>query len=757
LVGWMVTVSRGLFGADRMGVGRSAYSNSNTHRASTPTAPFQHGSRMLLIRRRQHPTRVALLLLLAMCGSPEESAMVGDLDTDGDGILDVHEGEADPDADGLPAWQDTDSDGDWIPDAVEAGDANLATLPIDSDGDRTPDFLDLDSDGNGLSDRDEGLDGHLRPRDRDGDGVIDSADDDDDGDGIPDHIEMGDGQDRNSDSDRRADRLDLDSDGDGLADADEAWCFSSNLCDTDADGTPDVLDQDSDGDGLSDAQESGAPEGRLADPPRDTDGDGAPDAQDLDSDGDGIPDAQEAAGPTDGLLRDTDGDGLADGLEQSLGLDPVDPESRWRGRLLEVRPRWTREELFQAELGLHKLDVIFLHNPIQQERRAFVPVLQTLQEAMPDVDLAVGVTLVGGYGLYPWGCVEDPAACGISEEHWYRIEGPGWALLPFSPITTQVDRLLGWSPERTGGVPEWYWNTGLRHEGVSVLESVRQVVSGTGYDIECDGVFDPLIDQPPDPGGPRDLFGGRASSTVPFFAERAGVGPYGARQGAKRIIIDTGSGYRSLRSDVDRTPDADPADDNWYQVPPDLCPGHPSLDQVASMLREADVSLVALSRCASDYGEACGEPDPLNNTQILSNLAEASGSRLVTKSGTEPYWLVRPEGVDAWLEARGQFVPSVHGEHFRRVLDDIARQVDPDVVELEVREDAQGLVSRLSPSRFEGKDLGDSVTFTAELTGTVPPTEGDQGFIVRLAAVGDGTYDLYEEEVLVVVPGWGRR
>lgn len=70
-------------------------------------------------------------------------------DTDGDGILDWQEGVLDPDGDGRPNLDDTDSDGDGVGDATEyAADFNNA----DPDGDGFPPHLDSDSDNDGFSD-----------------------------------------------------------------------------------------------------------------------------------------------------------------------------------------------------------------------------------------------------------------------------------------------------------------------------------------------------------------------------------------------------------------------------------------------------------------------------------------------------------------------------------------------------------------------------------------------------------------------------
>jgi hypothetical protein len=87
-------------------------------------------------------------------------------DSDGDKISDIDEGcqaGRDTDGDGVPDYLDLDSDNDGIPDAIEAGDSDINTPPVDSDGDGVPDYRDLDSDNDGLPDSLE---------DRNGDGRV---------------------------------------------------------------------------------------------------------------------------------------------------------------------------------------------------------------------------------------------------------------------------------------------------------------------------------------------------------------------------------------------------------------------------------------------------------------------------------------------------------------------------------------------------------------------------------------------------------
>lgn len=236
---------------------------------------------------------IAAALVLGGCGG----SVTDDDDSDGDTISNGEEGRLDgtnTDDDDWEDWLDYDSDGDGLSDEIEAGDADLATPPVDTDGDGTPDFQDTDSDGDGVPDS-VGVDPTGAVIDTDGDGIPDFRDDDDDGDLLTDIVEGA-----------------IDSDGDGI---------------------PNYLDDDSDGDGVSDLIEGNVH----------SDGDGIPDFRDPDSDGDGLPDAAEDPNG-DGMVdpcttddppfcessrtsADTDGDGIPDLIESVAGSNPNDSTS----------------------------------------------------------------------------------------------------------------------------------------------------------------------------------------------------------------------------------------------------------------------------------------------------------------------------------------------------------------------------------------------------------------------------------------------
>lgn len=267
----------------------------------------------------------ALLFLTfaAACGPadrPTDDRPIPSQDDDGDGITNFDEGGGDfedTDGDGRADYLDLDSDDDAVPDALEAGDADLATPPVNSDSDEIADFRDEDSDDNG---RPDGVDG---TGDLDGDNRPDYRDNDDDGDGILDEAELGPNplNGRDSDDDSIPDFQDPDSDDDGILDRVET------ADDYDEDGRGNYRDTDADEDCLPDALEAGG------DPPRDTDADGRFDFIDRDSDGDGLADGAEDAdcdgasdaGESDPRDADSDDDGVTDLVEDAAGTNANDP------------------------------------------------------------------------------------------------------------------------------------------------------------------------------------------------------------------------------------------------------------------------------------------------------------------------------------------------------------------------------------------------------------------------------------------------
>ncbi|MFY9158217.1 putative Ig domain-containing protein [Aquirufa ecclesiirivi] len=215
-----------------------------------------------------------------------------DPDSDNDGILDSIEKNIDSDGDGIPNYLDLDSDNDGILDRTEGS--------SDRDGDGTPNYLDLDSDGDSILDAWEATDSSRGVIDPNYNGRVDQngAFIDNNKNGLADFLEANPAPIPDTDKDGTADFLDLDSDGDSLLDSKEL------TADPDGDGRPNYRDLDSDGDWLGDSDERDS----------DNDGDGIPNYLDLDSDGDTIPDAWEGKNKcaTCTTLNDGNGDGWDD-------------------------------------------------------------------------------------------------------------------------------------------------------------------------------------------------------------------------------------------------------------------------------------------------------------------------------------------------------------------------------------------------------------------------------------------------------------
>ncbi|MEM8886528.1 MAG: T9SS type A sorting domain-containing protein [Bacteroidota bacterium] len=243
-----------------------------------------------------------------------------DTDTDGDGLADifetsygstsslldangdgVNELDGDLDSDGYPNWIDLDSDGDGIVDVIEAGGAD-----VDQDG--QIDYFSTDTDGDGFAD---GVDGDVG-----NDGIAENFSNaliltsaDSNNDGKPDSGYPN----ANADNSGNPDFIDIDSDGDGIVDNTEGQSTSSHVSesgsDDDGDGIDNVYDDD---------DSSFGGNGILA---VDTDGDNRADYKDTDSDEDTILDVIEG--------HDSDGDLVADSGSpsasgESLGIDVDD-------------------------------------------------------------------------------------------------------------------------------------------------------------------------------------------------------------------------------------------------------------------------------------------------------------------------------------------------------------------------------------------------------------------------------------------------
>jgi hypothetical protein len=257
-------------------------------------------------------------------GSPIDLSLTqidleGDVDTDGDGILNA---------------SDTDDDGDGVPDQDDAFPLDPDET-LDTDGDGVGNNADSDDDGDGSPDSSDEF--PLDPDeafDTDGDGIGNNADTDDDGDGVADGSDafpLDPDETLDTDSDGIGNNADTDDDGDGGADSDDAFPLDPDeALDTDNDGIGNNADTDDDGDGVADGSDAFPldPDETL-----DTDSDGIGNNADTDDDGDGVADGSDAFPLDPDETLDTDNDGVGnnadtdddgDGVEDSSDAFPLD-------------------------------------------------------------------------------------------------------------------------------------------------------------------------------------------------------------------------------------------------------------------------------------------------------------------------------------------------------------------------------------------------------------------------------------------------
>lgn len=661
---------------------------------------------------------VTLLLALAGCdtGDSAKSAdtaptettfVVEQSDADGDGIIDIHEGDDDPDADDKPNSDDIDSDGDQIKDKIEAGDSDVSTLPVDSDEDGVADFLDLDSDNNCIDDDTEAGTDDGGAVDSDEDGVRDYADDDNDNDGISDLVELDACAGTDTDGDGTADYMDEDSDNDGIGDVWEAGTteFNDQPTDEDDDGIPDYRDDDSDNDGLSDADEGGTG-GNATIEPRDTDNDGNPDYADTDSDGDSLSDADEVILGTDLYDADTDGDGFSDGGEVTAETDPLDPESVVDGLYVEVPERTTVEQDFDFELSIEMGDIGFVTDTtgsmggtISAINSEFSTIVSELVAVLPDAGYAVA-----HHDDYPYGSMASP--------------GTDQAFYLHQQVTTDetlVQTALASMTTHGGG------------DGTEDgFEAIYQAASGAGYDMDCDGSYDALTDVMPFIADPSDPFGGSGGEWYDSTTPDGGtVGGMGFRDYSLPVIVEATDNY--MRDKDGSNP--------YYTSTPGGCPVDAGHVEAATAFLDLGAYFVGVSVNGSlPYAQM------IEFAQLTGSLADLDGDGVAEE-----------EVVQTWSGSSAEFKETIV-----TAVTQLVAGVKFERVDLSVDGDVYGFVTSIEPEYYEGlgaEDEGTILNFTLTFRGTVAATTEDQLFKLSLNVLGDQSILLDTLDIIVVVPG----
>lgn len=658
---------------------------------------------------------MSLLILALGCAlndkTAEDSAVTESVvvlpDADGDGIIDVHEGDEDIDGDSLENAWDDDSDGDGLLDSLEDGDNDPETYPVDSDGDGVPDFRDDDSDNNCIDDGAEAINSS-NPVDSDNDDIWDHLDTDNDGDNILDTVELDGCNATDADGDGAADYMDIDADGDGVGDIYEGGTSSFNPepQDTDADGTPDYLDDDSDQDGTSDRDESGT-DGNASTAPRDTDNDGRYDCADTDSDGDSLSEPEEAAAGTDPYDSDTDGDGYSDGGETTAGTDPLDPTSVIEGIYVEVAERTTVEEQFDFTLAIEMGDIVFLIDTtgsmggtITAISNEFSTMVSELATVLPDA--AYGVA---GFDDYVFGSYG-----GMGDKPYYLAY----------QMTTDYSAVQSFLS--TGGLATHGGGDGPE----SSFEGLYQSATGAGYDQGCNGTYDASTDVLPFVADASDPFGGSGGESYDASIPGSGTaGGLGFRDYALPIIVHATDNYMR---------DAE-SSNGMYNGAPGGCPIDAGLSDTVTAFTDNGIRYVGVA-----VNGSLPYPQMIEFAQQTNSFADLDGDGVAAE-----------EIVQTWSGSNEAFRSTVVN-----AITQLVQGLKFERVDLSVEGDVYGFVTSIEPTYYEGlsaEDSGTILPFTLTFRGNVAATTEDQLYRLTLNVLGDSTVLLDSLDIIVVVPG----
>ena len=241
--------------------------NSSLFEVTIPNSPVGGGTGALTVTVLSNTGIASSQGIYGATGNYE--ALLGGIDTDGDGLSD---------------YLDLDSDDDGIADIIEAG-------GTDSDGDGQV-LYDTAGDPSTLVDSDN-------------DGLSDAVDDQDSGSGGGEVTSGTAWTNPDTDSDGLNNVVDIDSDNDGITDNVEAQTTSGYTAPSGSDTDGDGIDNAYDGDDNTTTGIGGGTGTAIS--PTDTDSDATADYRDSDSDNDGVNDVVEG--------HDTNGDGTVDGSD----------------------------------------------------------------------------------------------------------------------------------------------------------------------------------------------------------------------------------------------------------------------------------------------------------------------------------------------------------------------------------------------------------------------------------------------------------
>jgi hypothetical protein len=215
----------------------------------------------------------------------------------------------------------------------------------------------------------------------------------------------------------------------------------------------------------------------------------------------------------------------------------------------------------------------------------------------------------------------------------------------------------------------------------STLEALYQGLTGTGWDLGCDGRYDPREDVPPWAPRPDDAFGGTAAGVG--AGDPDGRGGFGFGTGRVPVILYA-TNYE-LRD----------ADDPVRYGTPGGCPDDAGMTSVTAASRALGARLVGVGVNVAERGHTITQ---------MQTLAERTGSVAdLDGDGT-----VEPAAL-RWTGNSTAF----RGEVVRGVREILGAMRWP-VVELRI-DDPAGLVRAATPARWEDVRAGDRLGWRLDL------------------------------------------
>jgi hypothetical protein len=296
------------------------------------------------------------------------------------------------------------------------------------------------------------------------------------------------------------------------------------------------------------------------------------------------------------------------------------------------------------------------------------------------------------------------------------------------------------------------------------LEALRQLATGIGLDVDCDGIYDPLVDLAPWNSRAGDLFDGTAPSRSAAEGTVGERGGFGFRIHARPVFVVTGLfgidpgakpsdpadpiNHPQFRLSREPPYKPDPDGVNTLNDPPEVCPPAATMADAVAALQALDATvLVATDVPRYTYGR--------DNHAFAYRLLEAGGweADLDDDGEVEPLLLDlsrhRPDGSTRdWALLRGDMDAAVGA-----ALEQLKHEIRFDRLTLEVEGDDAGFIARVDPQIVTSIDADGKAQFRVLFRGVVPAQADDRVYRIALNVVADGRDRVARQEILIVVPG----